>query len=63
VKPGTKVKVSRVEGKRQDFHTYLGMSGVVESSHITLNGKLNYVRLNAVTSAPVPFYDGELREV
>lgn len=68
MKPGLKVKVSRIDPEkipkgREILESYIGIAGTVESSHITYNGVINYVKLESVGISSHPFYDRELQEV
>ena len=68
MKPGLKVKVSRIEPDRipkgrEVLESLMGISGIVESSHITVGGVINYVKFNSVGLLSQPFYDRELQEV
>lgn len=68
MKPGIKVKVSRIEPDkipkgREVLESFLGLGGTVESSHITVSGVINYVKFESVAVLSQPFYDRELQEV
>lgn len=69
MKKGLKVKVlsinhDRVPGQRNEIlESYVGIAGIVESSHITLNGTINYVKLQSAGLLAQPFYDEELQEI
>lgn len=67
MKKGLKVKVSNIQPDkiprgREILESFVGISGTVESSHLTLSGVINYVKLESVGISQ-PFYDRELRKI
>jgi len=68
VKTGLKVKVTRIipdkiPKGREVLESCLGLCGTIESSHITLNGTINYVKFNSVAVLSQPFYSRELEKI
>ena len=59
----TKIIPDKVPKGREILESYLGLSGVVESSHVTLNGTINYIKFNSVAILSQPFYSRELEKI
>lgn len=59
----TKIIPDKVPKDREILESYLGLSGIVESSHVTLNGTINYVKFNSVAVLSQPFYSRELVKI